>query len=203
MDAPRLRLPTDAEIRALHAEHAPTEEAFELVHTHCEIVCAIALDLAERAGLDVDAELVRAGSLLHDIGVYLLYDDDERLDHAGYVRHGVLGHELLRGEGLPEILCRFCSHHTGVGISRADVLRQGLPLPPADYLAESAEERLVMFADKFHSKTEPPRFVSAGAYAAHVRRYGEDKAERFAEMCVAFGVPDLQPLAAAYGHEIV
>ncbi|MEU6414120.1 HD domain-containing protein [Microbispora sp. NPDC046933] len=198
-----MRLPTDAEIRALHAKHAPTEEAFDLVHTHCEIVCAVALHLADRAGLDVDAELVRAGSLLHDIGVYLLYDEDGRLDHAGYVRHGILGHELLRGEGLPESLCRFCSHHTGVGISRDDVLRQGLPLPPGDYLAESAEEELVMFADKFHSKTDPPRFVTAEAYAAHVRRYGDDKTEMFTSMCAAFGVPDLRPFAAAYGHEIV
>ncbi|WP_182887023.1 HD domain-containing protein [Microbispora sp. H10885] len=198
-----MRLPTDAEIRALHERHAPSEEAFDLVHTHCEIVCAIALRLAGRAGLDVDAELVRAGSLLHDIGVYRLYDGDGRLDHAGYVRHGILGHELLRAEGLPESLCRFCSHHTGVGISREDVLRQGLPLPPRDYLAESAEEELVMFADKFHSKTVPPRFVTADAYAAHVRRYGEDKAEVFASMRAVFGVPDLGPLAVAYGHEIV
>ncbi|MEU7694711.1 HD domain-containing protein [Microbispora hainanensis] len=201
-----MRLPTDAEIRALHARHAPTEEAFDLVYTHCEIVCAIALQLADRAdraGLDVDADVVRAGSLLHDVGVYLLYDEDGRLDHAGYVRHGVLGHELLRKEGFPERLCRFCSHHTGVGISRDDVLRQGLPLPSRDYLAESAEERLVMFADKFHSKTDPPRFVTADTYAAHVRRYGDDKAEAFASMCAAFGVPDLRPLAAAYGHEIV
>lgn len=198
-----MRLPTDAEIRALHARHAPTEEAFDRVYTHCEIVCAIALRLADHAGLDVDADVVRAGSLLHDVGVYLLYDEDGRLGHAGYVRHGVLGHELLREEGLPESLCRFCSHHTGVGITREDVLRQGLPLPPRDYLAESAEEELVMFADKFHSKTDPPRFVTADAYAAHVRRYGDDKAEVFASMCAVFGVPDLRPLAAAYGHEIV
>ncbi|MEV7806754.1 HD domain-containing protein [Microbispora sp. NPDC088329] len=200
---PRTRLPTDAEIRALHARHAPTEEAFALVHTHCEIVCAIALRLARSAGLDVDVELVRAGSLLHDVGVYRLYDDRGRLDHAGYVRHGILGHELLRAEGLPESLGRFCSHHTGVGITREDVVRQGLPLPPGDYLAESAEEKLVMFADKFHSKTDPPRFLTAGSYAAHVRRYGDDKAELFAAMCATFGVPDLRPLAAEYGHEIV
>ncbi|MBX6381989.1 MAG: HD domain-containing protein [Microbispora sp.] len=198
-----MRLPTDAEIRALHAKYAPTEEAFDLVHTHCEIVCAIALRLAGRAGPGVDAELVRAGSLLHDIGVYLLYDEDGRLDEAGYLRHGILGHELLRREGFPEILCRFCSHHTGVGISRKDVLRQGLPLPPRDYLAETTEEKLVMFADKFHSKTSPPRFVTAETYAAHVRRFGEDKAEAFASMCADFGIPDLRPLAAAYGHEIV
>jgi hypothetical protein len=38
--AHRVAIPTDSQIRALHERHAPTPEAFELVHTHCEIVCA-------------------------------------------------------------------------------------------------------------------------------------------------------------------
>ncbi len=39
-------------------------------------------------------------------------------------------------------------------------MRQNLPVPPADYLAETPEERLVMYADKFHSKSHPGRFLS-------------------------------------------
>jgi uncharacterized protein len=195
-----MRIPTDKEIRALHEKHAPNQEAFDLVHTHCEIVCAIAEQLLSHADLDLNADLVRAGSLLHDIGVYRLYDAGGELDHARYLRHGILGHELLRDEGFDEIICRFCSHHTGMGISRADVRKQGLPLPIADYLAESGEEKLVMYADKFHSKTEPPTFVSAASYAARVRRFGEDKAAAFTVMCEGFGTPDLAPLIATYGH---
>src|SRR5262249_45728195 len=154
---------------------------FDLVFTHCEIVCAI----AERLLDGLDADLVRAGCLLHDIGVYRLYDDG-RLDHANYVRHGVLGHELLPDEGFPNLLCRFCSCHPGRGLPRDDVRRRNLPLPPADYLAESGEERLVMYADKFHTKTSPPAFVTADAYAVDVRRFGADKAARFATMRAEF-----------------
>src|ERR1700722_13869884 len=50
--------------------------------------------------------------------------------------------DLVREEGFPEVIRRFASHHTGVGLSREDVLRQELPLPPGDYLAETPEETL-------------------------------------------------------------
>ncbi|HET9081503.1 MAG TPA: HD domain-containing protein [Trebonia sp.] len=198
-----MRVPTDVQIRALHEKHAPTRQALESVYAHCLIVCGIAEQLRARTGLGGDIELVRAGCLLHDVGVYRLYDDAGRLSHADYIRHGVLGYELLAGEGFPEVICRFASHHTGVGLSRDDVVRQELPLPPCDYLAETAEETLVMYADKFHSKTLPPVLLTAGAYAARVRRFGEDKVAAFESMRATFGEPDLAPFSAAYGHRVV
>lgn len=190
------------ESRALHVKYAPSSEAFDLVFTHCEIVWKVAERLIALSGSDVDAELVRAGCLLHDIGVYRLYDAEGRLDTRNYVRHGVLGHELLRGEGLPDLLCRFCSCHTGVGLSREDVLSQGLPLPPGDYLAVSPEERLVMYADKFHSKTTPPRFVGPDAYATYVGRFGQDKVAAFGALRSTFGDPEIRDLAVSYGHAL-
>ncbi|GAB1820496.1 HD domain-containing protein [Herbidospora sp. RD11066] len=175
-------LPTDEEIRALHEKYAPTQEAFDLVYTHCVIVS----DIARRLLIPEvhDAELVRVGALLHDIGVY-------RLNGAPYIQHGILGHELLKAEGFPEVLCRFCSHHTGVGLTCDDVRKQNLPIPVADYLAESPEEELVMYADNFHSKSSPPRFVSADDYEARIRRFGEDKAAAFRAMREKYGVPEL------------
>ncbi|MEU0289221.1 HD domain-containing protein [Streptomyces sp. NPDC006147] len=187
-----MRIPGPEEIRALHERHAPTAEAFASVHRHCEVVWSIAEQLLASPRLaHVDAELVRAGCLLHDIGVYRLYGEDGRLDHKNYIRHGLLGQEILEGEGFPETLCRFCSHHTGVGLTRHDVESQNLPVPPADYLAETAEERLVMYADKFHSKSRPSQSLSADAYAAHVRRFGEDKVTAFQALRAEFGDPDL------------
>jgi uncharacterized protein len=85
------------------------------------------------------------------------------------------------------VICRFASHHTGLGLSRDDVLRQELPLPPCDYLAETPQEMLVMYADKFHSKTTPPALPTADAYAASVRRFGADKVAAFESMRAAFG----------------
>jgi uncharacterized protein len=197
-----MRIPTDQEIRALHEKHAPKPETLDLVYTHCLIVCGIAEQLEARSGAGLDIGLVRAGSLLHDIGVYLLYNEAGELDHANYIRHGVLGHELLLEEGFPEEICRFASHHTGVGLTREDVRRQRLPLPPADYVAETGEETLVMYADKFHTKTTPPALLTASAYAASVRRFGEDKVAAFESMRAMFGDPDLAPFSIAYGHRI-
>ncbi|HEY3883391.1 MAG TPA: HD domain-containing protein [Trebonia sp.] len=198
-----MRIPTDGEILALHEKHAPTPAALSLVYTHCLIVGEIADQLLATSGSAADPALVRAGCLLHDIGVYPLYDDAGELDHAQYIRHGVLGQELLRAEGLPEVLCRFAAHHTGVGLTRDDVLQQSLPLPPADYLADTPEETVVMYADKFHTKSTPPSFLTAGAYAARVRRFGPGKVAAFAAMRAALGEPDLASLAAAYGQRVI
>jgi uncharacterized protein len=198
-----MEIPTEAEIRALHERLAPSREAFELVHTHCRIVCEVAEQIIERRRPAVDMDLVRAGRLLHDIGVHRLFGPAGEPDHATYVRHGVLGLEILRDLGFPDVLCQFCSCHTGVGLSRDDVLRQNLPIPVDDYLAASGEEELVMYADKFHSKATPPVFVTAASCSAGARRFGEDKAARFAEMVDRYGEPDLRPLMAAYGHALV
>jgi uncharacterized protein len=195
----RVQIPGDQEIRALHEKYAPSRAAFDVVYPHCVIVCGIAEQLLARPDLGLDAELVRAGCLLHDVGVYRLYDAAGQLDHARYLRHGLLGHELLAAEGFPEAICRFASCHTGMGLSRDDVRRQNLPLPPGDYLAETGEEQLVMYADKFHSKTDPPAFVTAQEYAASVRRFGEEKVATFAAMRERFGEPDLTAFTGRSG----
>jgi uncharacterized protein len=196
-----MQLPTDREIRALHRDHAPTREAFESVHTHCELVCQIAEQLL--APLDLDGDLVRAGALLHDIGVYRLYSPTGELDVVDYVRHGVLGHELLRDLGFPDEISRFCSRHTGVGITRDDVRRQSLPIPVDDYVPGSPEEELVMYADKFHSKRTPPVFVSGDTYADAVGRWGADKVVTFDAYRKRYGDPDLESLSLLAGHGVV
>lgn len=195
-------IPAMGEIRALHERYAPSQYAFAVVYDHCEIVWRIAEQILESFNGEVDKDLVRAGCLLHDIGVYRLYDSSGNLDHKNYIRHGILGHEILESEGLPETMCRFCSCHTGMGLSKEDVILQQLPLPLADYRAVTPEERLVMYADKFHSKTTPPKFLTADAYAAYVRRYGDDKADAFDLMRRAYGEPDVVALAEMYGQVV-
>lgn len=191
-------IPSEKQIRSMHRQAAPSRAAFDLVWTHCRIVEAVARQLLAAlprpAGLDAD--LVRAGCLVHDIGVYRLAPGD------AYVKHGLLGDDLLGELGLPRVLRRFCSHHTGVGITAADVTEQGLPLPVADYLAETAEERLVMYADKFHSKSSPPSFVTSDTFVAAVSRFGADKPVRFAALAREFGEPNLTGLASEFGHPV-
>lgn len=198
-----MTLPPDDAIRALHEKFAPSSAALDLVYTHCQIVDRVASELLVKKPHAVDPVLVHVGAMLHDVGVYALYEADGRLDHANYVQHGILGHELLlRDVGLPDAVCRFCSCHTGVGLTRQDVLRQQLPLPVRDYLPATLDEELVMYADKFHSKTDPPEFLTADVYATVVRRFGDDKARRFADLVDRFGEPDVQALSRVFGHAV-
>jgi uncharacterized protein len=141
--------------------------------------------------------------LLHDIGVYPLFDaSGQERDRAAYITHGLRGEKILRAEGLPEALCRIASHHTGVGITRSDVTTQHLPLPPADYLAETPAERLVMYADKFHSKTTPSTFNTYAWYRQALAKFGPDKPPAFDRLAAEFGRPDLAPLIAKYHHAV-
>lgn len=204
-----MNLPNLDKIEALHHKYTPADSVFDLVFTHCKIVSDIAQQCIANKHLAVDAELVKVGCLLHDIGVYPLFDKDgkERRD-LHYIIHGIRGEEILRAEGLPEIIYRFASHHTGAGITKQGIKDLNLPLPPRDYLAETPEEELIMYADKFHSKwpgkfyseDEPPCFNTYEWSKRHVAKFGEDKVEKLGAMAEKFGVPDLEPLVAQYGY---
>lgn len=198
-----MKLPTTQEIETLHKKYTPTPEVLELVLTHCRIVNDIAQQLIVANNLKVDADLVQTGCLLHDIGVYPLFDETgkERED-LHYITHGVRGEVILKDAGFPEPIWRFASHHTGVGLTKDNIISQKLPLPKQDYEAETPEEELVMYADKFHSKTQPSYFNSYKWYKEYVGKLGPGKTEKFERMAQKFGIPDLNPLIEKYGHEV-
>jgi uncharacterized protein len=196
-------LPTYEEIVGLHKKYAPSEEAFSLVFTHSQIVWEIAEQLINKSDLPVDRELVKVGCLLHDIGVYRLYLPNGEIDHKNYIKHGTLGHEILKDEGFDERICRVASCHTGIGLSKVEIEEEGLPIPPADYFAETPEERLVMYADKFHTKSTPPKLMTPESYEKYVAKFGEAKVERFKGFQKLLGRPDLETIAEKYGVEIV
>lgn len=195
-------LPPYEQIVALHKKYAPSDAAFDLVFTHCLVVWDIAKQLIEKTRPAVDADFIKAACLLHDIGVYQLYLTDGKIDHANYIKHGIHGYDILKNEGFSNTICRVASHHTGVGLSAKHIEQTGIPLPVADYFAESVEERLVMYADKFHTKTTPPKLMTNDTYRMFTSRFGMDNVERFERFEQEFGVPDLELLAHKYNLEI-
>jgi len=196
-------LPNQSKIKELHKKYAPSEQAYSLVHTHCLIVWEIAQQIIEKSHPALDRQFIEVACLLHDIGVYRLYLPNGEIDHANYIKHGVLGYELLKDEGFAERLCRIASCHTGVGLTRQEVIDEKLPLHPQDYVANNIEERLVMYADKFHTKHTPPNFISIDTYREQCRKFGEQNVVRFNELIAEFGQPDLKLLAEKYGFEII
>lgn len=192
-----MQIPTTIQIEALHKKYASSDEIFSQVWEHCNIVKEIALDLVEQNKLKIDNDLLVAGALLHDIGAYKVY-----YDRKNYIKHGVIGAEILKSEGVSLELQRFASHHTGVGLDSDDIKNLGIETDEESLLAETLEEKLVMYADKFHSKTEPPTFNSVEFYKQKVQEFGPGKLEIFETMLKEFGSPDLEKFNQKYGYKI-
>ncbi len=186
-------LPNEKELLNLHKKYSNNNQFFEIVWKHCNIVKDIALQIADRLeakGIKVDRELLKIGALVHDIGAYLCFDKNQKLIKP-YIQHGILGEQILRENDFPEELTRFSSHHTGVGITKQDIERQNLPLPKQDFIPETLEEEIVAYADKFHSKTNPPSFDQYEDIKKELSRYGEEKVKKFEGWKELFGLPNL------------
>ncbi len=192
-----------AKIQALHKKYAPTDAAYQMVFTHCMIVSDITKQLIKDSSLEIDAEVAITGALLHDIGVYHYFDNNgELLLGKKSVAHGVDSEEILKSEGLPESIWRIGSHHTGIYLSEQDVIDQELPVPIKDYSPRTAEELIVMYADKFHTKGPTPIFNSFDWYRNDVSKFGKDKSAKFDSMAANFGKPDLEILSKKYSFAI-
>lgn len=156
----------------------------------------------------IDEHLVVIGGLLHDIGTYFLLKQDGsdggplKFDGPNYVRHGLKGYEYLLNEGVDESIAQFARNHTGVGLTKETVESQGLPLPPADYVPMNLEQEVVMVADKYNSKSIPPKFLTAEAYARKAARFGESNRREWLRLLERYGVLDVTPLAEQYHMRI-
>ena len=272
-------IPTLDQIDELHRRIAPSQAAYDLVHTHCVIVATIARELAHhqnalfahRCELNsandgtvsannagnandisnisnagdgsnrsnssdtndtadvsnsrvvaddgvtggrvpqrlIDEHLVTIGGLLHDIGTYRVFKHDgadgKPLKFSGkrYILHGLLGYEYLLEQGVDESIAQFARNHTGVGLTREQVIAQELPLPPDDYAPVNLEQEVVMVADKYHSKSTPPKFLTVEAYTAKAARFGEANREHWLALVDQYGVPDVAALAKQYNMRLV
>lgn len=158
----------------------------------------------------VDEYLTCIGALLHDIGTYtLLLPEANGVDGASlqfdgprYIWHGLRGYEYLLNAGVAEIVASFARNHTGVGLTRSQVVAQRLLLPPDDYLPVNVEQEIVMVADKYNSKSVPPRFLTVEAYERKAQRFGQDNAHQWTEYVEQYGCPDVFALAQRFAMQV-
>ena len=167
--------PEDNELRHILMVHSRLvkEKALAIVDKHPE--------------LHADRQFVEEAAMLHDIGIF-------RCDAAGihclgtehYLRHGIIGAELLRAEGFPRH-ARVCERHTGAGLSLHDIEEQNLPVPHQDLLPETIEEQIICYADKFFSKTKLTTEKTLEQAIHSLSRFGEEGVERFVKWSKLFG----------------
>ena len=160
-----------------------------VLEVHSRKVAEMALRLARRhPELCLDETFVYEAAMLHDIGIV-------RTDAPGihchgtepYLRHGLLGGEILRAEGLPRH-ARVAERHTGTGLTAQAILEQQLPLPAIDLVPETLEEQLICYADKFYSKTHLEREKSYEKARHSLEQFGLEGLVIFDRWYRMFGV---------------
>jgi uncharacterized protein len=169
-------------VEMLSRFYAPDSKSFCILLEHGRLVAGKALAAAARvARLHPDLDFIESAAWLHDIGIFLTRSPG--LDCHGsesYIRHGVLGREILDALGYPRHGL-VCERHVGVGISAEDVRRFCLPLPERDMLPMTLEEQIICYADKFFSKNGngASREKPVSDVVEGLKPYGTDKVERF------------------------
>jgi len=140
-------------LRELLQRHC-TPRTVEILMVHGKMVAGKALEVCGHLNLDADSrKLVLEAAYLHDIGVCLTSAAEIGCNGTEpYIRHGVLGREILEAEGLP-LHALICERHTGVGLTIEDIDSQKLPLPRRDMTPHSLAERVICFSDLFFPRT--------------------------------------------------
>ncbi|MBD3164373.1 HDIG domain-containing protein [Candidatus Woesearchaeota archaeon] len=130
---------SEKEAVELLRKHADSEESFQRVLAHARAVQRIAVRIARRVK-GVDMGVIKIGSLLHDIGRF-------RCCPGKYsFKHGLIGAEMLRGEGLDKF-ADIAERHLGAGITKMDVKEQCMGLPERDFVPVTKEEKIITHAD--------------------------------------------------------
>lgn len=161
----------------------------EILEHHSRQVADMALEINRRLNLGLDPQIVEQAAMFHDIGIYAT--DAPGIDCHGtqpYIRHGIIGADLLRRCGYPEEIARVAERHTGAGISPEDIEELNLPLPnDRELMPRSLLERLVCFADKFYSKSGTMERKSLERVRASMARHSSRTAARFETLLAEFG----------------
>ncbi len=150
--------------------------------THGQAVASKAQQVALRLpDLNPDLKFIFEAAMLHDIGIFKT--NAPGIGCSGsepYIRHGILGRELLEKEGWPQHAL-VCERHIGTGLAKAVIDRDKLPLPSRDMRPQTLEEKIVCFADKFYSKNKDHLRAekSIERIIRGLEKHGRQNAEQF------------------------
>lgn len=133
------KLPSEKEALNLLRKAGCSNEVIK----HCKAVAKLATKLAqkiEQKGVIVDIDLVKIGSLLHDLGRAKTHN----------IEHAIIGAKLAESFNLPESITQIIERHIGAGITAEDAKKLGLP--KKSFLPRTLEEKIVAYSDKLIEK---------------------------------------------------
>ncbi len=159
-----------------------------ILEVHSRSVADKSLAIARRhPELNADAIFLEEAAMLHDIGVFKTHAPGiQCFGTEPYIRHGILGAELLRAEGLPRH-ARVAERHTGTGLTSKAIQEQGLPLPVFDFVPETIEEKIICYADKFFSKTRLDCEKTPEQVLRSLAKFGDESVHQMQLWMTLFG----------------
>lgn len=147
--------------------YPPESELRRILLIHSRQVADRCLRIAKaHPELKLDKEFLEEAAMLHDIGIVRC--DAPSIQCFGtepYIRHGVIGGQMLREEGIDERYARVCERHTGTGLP--------------GYEPETLEEKVVCYADKFYSKTRLGAERTVLETVQSLEKFGQEGVKRF------------------------
>ncbi|HEU4914111.1 MAG TPA: HD domain-containing protein [Candidatus Saccharimonadales bacterium] len=194
---------TVPQIEELHRKYAPNDAVYNLVYGHCQVVNEIAQWCVSNlpANEEVDIDLLTNAALLHDIGTYVLFDDDGKVTNKRlYPLHAIFGAKIIADEGVDSHVAQIVETHVLLGLSEKEISEKPWPLPARDYIPGNIEGELLCYADRFHTKK--PTFNSYDVFLARLRDGMPGQAAKFEAWSKRFGLPDIEALAKKYGQPI-
>lgn len=166
---------------------------YPILFAHSKAVAQKAVAIAKNfqkknSAIKLNLKLIEESAMLHDIGMKFIHAPEIGCNgKLPYVCHGYKGAELLRKENLPSHAL-ICERHVGMGLSKQEIIAKQLPLPAKDMIPTTWEEKIVLFADKFFSKSKEhlTKEKSLEQIRESTKRWGEDKVKLFDEWCRIF-----------------
>lgn len=168
-------------------KYCTNDKQREILLVHSRAVAKKASTIVRRhPEWSADEQFIEEAALLHDIGIVRV--NAPAIECYGiepYIKHGILGAEILRCEGL-ERHALVCERHTGTGLTLRQIVEQGLPLPHRDMQPVSIEEEIICFADKFFSKTRLETEKTVEQARRSLEKFGTEGLAKFDAWCVKF-----------------
>jgi uncharacterized protein len=173
----------------IQKHYDPESELYRILLVHSILVTAKALRLARdflenHPKTSVDLSFIEEAAMVHDIGIFRCNAPEILCTGTEpYIRHGIIGREIIEQEGYPRHAV-VCERHTGVGITRDEIIQQELSLPKRDLMPISIEEKIICLADKFYSK-KPKRLYkekTIGKIRKSLKKRGARITRRFDDL---------------------
>jgi len=175
---------------SLLGKYFPDPYSLRIILEHSRLVADKALRIGSNLSpAAIDMKFLEEAAMLHDIGVCRTQSPKFRcLGSEPYIRHGIMGREILENEGFPRH-AMVCERHIGVGLTVEDIFSQQLPLPAREMVPLSLEEKIICFADLFYSKgsEEKDYEKSVAEITIGLEKFGESKTRIFKRWLNEFG----------------